>query len=149
MGACLLFGQVGLGLPRGSRAAVTAFLLAHRQAPALEPFPSAAAAQKERRSGAVLQRPDHRTGEEVRDSEIPLPTREEASGQDAATQRETGQLTGSLGPSGLLETTGTLGMFRPSPTAGRLLTVAPASPFSLPPQVPPDLGLSINLLSFL
>lgn len=50
-----------------------AVLLAHRQAPALEPLPTTAPAQKERRSSEVLQRPDHRTGEEVRDSEIPLP----------------------------------------------------------------------------
>lgn len=94
--------QVGLGLPRGSRAVMTAFLLAHRQALALEPFPPAAPAQKERRPSEVLQRPDHRTGEEVRDSEIPLPTREEASGQDVAAQRETGQFSGSRSPSRLL-----------------------------------------------
>lgn len=83
MGTCLLLGlphcvtwdQVGLGTAqRAPGPWLPAVLLAHRQALALEPIPATAPPQKERRPSEVLQRPDHRAGEEVRDSEIPLPT---------------------------------------------------------------------------
>lgn len=57
----------------------------------MEPLHPAAAAQEERGAGPLLQRPDHRAGEEVRDAEIPLPAGEEAPGQDAAAQREAGE----------------------------------------------------------
>lgn len=58
----------------------------------MEPLHPAAAAQEERGAGPLLQRPDHRVGEEVRDAEIPLPAGEEAPGQDAAAQREAGEV---------------------------------------------------------
>lgn len=57
----------------------------------MEPLHPAAAAQEERGAGPLLQRPDHRAGEEVRDAEIPLPAGEEAPRQDAAAQREAGE----------------------------------------------------------
>lgn len=57
----------------------------------MEPLHPAAAAQEERGASPLLQRPDHRVGEEVRDAEIPLPAGEEAPGQDAAAQREAGE----------------------------------------------------------
>lgn len=61
-----------------------------RQAAALVPLHPAAAAQAEGRPGALLQRPDHRAGEDVRDPEVPVPPGEEAPGQGAAAERETG-----------------------------------------------------------
>jgi len=57
----------------------------------VDPLHAAAPAQAERGSGPVLQRPDHRAGEEVRDPEVPLAPGEEATSQDAAAQRETGE----------------------------------------------------------
>ena len=65
----------------------------HREATALAPVHPAAPAQEERRPGPLLQRPDHRAGEEVRDPEVPVTPGEEAAGQDAAAQRETGNHT--------------------------------------------------------
>lgn len=62
-----------------------------REAATVEPLHPAAAAQEEGGAGPLLQRPDHRVGEEVRDAEIPLPAGEEAPGQDAAAQREAGE----------------------------------------------------------
>lgn len=62
-----------------------------REAAAVGLLHAEAAAQAERRPGALLQRPDHRAGEEVRDAEVPLPAREEAPGQNAAAQREAGE----------------------------------------------------------
>lgn len=57
----------------------------------MEPLHPAAAAQEERGAGPLLQRPDHRAGEEVRDAKIPLSAGEEAPGKDAAAQREAGE----------------------------------------------------------
>lgn len=72
---CVTGDQVDRGVvQRGLGPWFITALLAHRQALALEPLPTATSAQKKRRSSEVLQRPDHRAGEEVRDSEIPLPT---------------------------------------------------------------------------
>lgn len=57
----------------------------------MEPVHPAASAQEEGGAGSVLQRPDRRTGEEVRDAEISVPPGAETAGQDAAAQRETGE----------------------------------------------------------
>lgn len=65
------------------------FLL-QRQTSALDSLHTAALAQEKGRPGPLLQRPDHRAGEEVRDAEVPLAPGEEEAGQDAAAQRETG-----------------------------------------------------------
>lgn len=62
-----------------------------REASAVDAVHPAALTQEKRRSGPLLQRPDHRAGEEVRDAEIPVTAGEEAPGQDAAAQREAGE----------------------------------------------------------
>lgn len=54
------------------------------------PVHPAASAQEKGRPGALLQRPDHRAGEEVRHAEVPVASGEEAAGQDAAAQWEAG-----------------------------------------------------------
>lgn len=51
----------------------------------------AATTQKKGRPSPFLQRPDHRAGEEVWDTEISLTPREETTSQDAAAQWETGK----------------------------------------------------------
>lgn len=56
------------------------------------PLHPAAPAQEKGRPGSLLQRPDHRAGEEVRHAEVPVPPGEEEAGQDAAAQREAGGL---------------------------------------------------------
>lgn len=59
----------------------------------MDPVHPAAPAQEERRTGSLLQRPDHRAGEEVRDAEVSVSSREKETRQDAAAQRETGEST--------------------------------------------------------
>ena len=58
----------------------------------MDPVNPAATTQEKGRPGPFLQRPDHRAGEEIRDAEVPVATREETTGQDAAAQRETGEI---------------------------------------------------------
>lgn len=59
----------------------------------MESVPAASGPQEEGRAGALLKRADAWAGEEVRDAEVPEPPREEAAGQAAAAQRETGKHT--------------------------------------------------------